>query len=125
MTANAGTITDTDGDLIPDVFDNCLDDPNGPGETSHQVDTDRDGYGNLCDADFNNDGTVTGSDFTIFSTAFNSGDELTDMNGDGTVTGSDFTLFVSGFNGPPGASGLNCSDPLIDVVANPGTGCPN
>jgi len=44
---------DIDGDGVPNASDNCLDLPN-----ANQRDTDGDGYGNLCDADLNNDGIV-------------------------------------------------------------------
>ena len=36
------------------------------------ADSDRDGYGNACDADFDQNGTVGGSDFTAFAAAFGS-----------------------------------------------------
>jgi len=38
---------DTDGDGIPDSEDNCIDEPN-----PDQADSDEDGVGDLCDADF-------------------------------------------------------------------------
>ena len=44
FTANAGSVTDTDGDLVPDQFDNCLSDANGPNQGSNQIDTDADGF---------------------------------------------------------------------------------
>ena len=47
---------DVDGDSIPDVADNCIRIPNEP-----QRDTDGDGFGDICDADFDNDGLVTTS----------------------------------------------------------------
>ena len=46
-------VADRDGDGVPDAKDNCRDLPN-----ANQRDTDGDGYGNLCDADFDNDGVV-------------------------------------------------------------------
>jgi uncharacterized protein (TIGR03790 family) len=52
--ARVNTGDDLDGDRIPDARDNCLHVPN-----RDQRDTDGDGYGNLCDADFDNDGRVT------------------------------------------------------------------
>ena len=53
---------DQDGDGIADTMDNCTLTPN-PG----QRDTDRDGYGNACDADLNNDGVVDLTDFDLFT----------------------------------------------------------
>jgi uncharacterized protein (TIGR03790 family) len=47
---------DLDGDGIANPLDNCLDLAN-----ADQRDTDGDGYGNLCDADLDNDGVVTTS----------------------------------------------------------------
>ena len=52
--ARVTTGEDLDGDGVPDARDNCLEVPN-----RDQRDTDGDGYGNLCDADFDNDGRVT------------------------------------------------------------------
>jgi uncharacterized protein (TIGR03790 family) len=45
---------DADGDGVADASDDCLHLPN-----ADQRDTDGDGFGNLCDADFDNDGRVT------------------------------------------------------------------
>jgi hypothetical protein len=107
--ASAGSVTDSDSDLVPDQFDNCSSLKNGPGETSNQVDTDLDGYGNRCDPDFNNSGAVSGADFTPFVANFNTGEALYDLNGDGVVSGADFTIFIAFFNQPPGPSGLACA----------------
>ena len=52
--ARVATGDDLDGDGLRDARDNCLEIPN-----RDQRDTDGDGYGNLCDADFDNDGRVT------------------------------------------------------------------
>lgn len=103
---------DTDSDGIADNLDNCILFPNGPAVPDagghSQWDSDADGYGNICDCDFNNDGFCGGPDFTLFIGCFNQstgGDplcEAADMNGDGFVGGPDFTLFVGGFNGAPG-----------------------
>ena len=45
MNANAGSVVDDDNDLVPNAFDNCLTDPNGPANGSNQVDADQDGFG--------------------------------------------------------------------------------
>jgi hypothetical protein len=112
MSASAGAVTDTDGDLVPDAFDNCSAFDNGPNELSNQVDTDIDGYGNACDGDFDNDGFVLGSDFTFVLANFGQGTptaQEADLDGDGLVLGSDFSRFLSLFGGTPGPSGLACA----------------
>jgi hypothetical protein len=48
---------DVDGDEVPDVSDNCVMVKNGS-----QLDTDRDGQGDACDADDDADGVLDGSD---------------------------------------------------------------
>jgi uncharacterized protein (TIGR03790 family) len=45
---------DSDGDGVPDARDNCLHFPN-----ADQRDTNGDGFGNACDADFDGDGRVS------------------------------------------------------------------
>jgi hypothetical protein len=52
----AGLAPDADGDGIPDVLDKCSTDSRN---VSISCDTDQDGYGNICDGDFNQNGTVT------------------------------------------------------------------
>ncbi len=75
VSANAGSIVDTDGDTIPDVFDNCVNDDNGPNTVppNNQTDLDGDGFGVRCDPDYNQDGTVGVGDFTIFFEKFTAG----------------------------------------------------
>ncbi len=51
----------------------------------------------LCGADFNNDGFVSGEDFDAFVAVFELGDLTADYNGDGFVTGEDFDGFVADF----------------------------
>lgn len=102
-------ISDSDGDLVPDAFDNCRDDANGPAQTSNQVDTDTDGYGNACDADYDNDFAVTAGDFGIFLGTFGGTGDLTDHDGDGSITPADFAVFLGQFPGAPGTSGLACA----------------
>ena len=121
--------TDTDGDGVPDIVDNCLEVPNA-GAAS--CDSDQDGYGNACDGDFNNDSASDGIDFTDshFLTDFAAGlqskneagdPQGTDMNCDGTVDGADFSppYFITQFSkGSPGTSGLACAGtvPCSDEV---------
>ena len=108
--ATAGAVFDTDGDLVPDPFDNCRVRDNGPNEApNNQVDGDLDGYGNRCDADYNNDGEANGGDFRLYIAAFNTADPVVDLNGDGIVNGSDFGYFLSLFGKLAGPSGLSCA----------------
>ena len=57
---------DRDGDGVFDDFDNCLDVPNGAaaGEQD-QLDgsSPSDGFGNICDGDFNDDGLISSEDW--------------------------------------------------------------
>ena len=115
MSANAGAVVDGDSDLVPDQFDNCSTVANGPNQGSNQVDSDQDGYGNACDADYDQDGAelVNVPDFSVFLAAFTGGPTtVTDHNGDGFTTVADFSTFLAAFqSGVPqvGPSGLACA----------------
>lgn len=108
FTVAAGPQQDTDTDGVLDQNDNCVTVPNAT-----QPDSDLDGYGNGCDADYDNDNTVGGTDFITFKTAFNTSaptyNEQVDSDCDGTVAGTDFIAFKQLFNLAPGASGLLCA----------------
>jgi hypothetical protein len=101
---------DEDGDGVLDFQDNCLGVSN-----PDQLDTNQDGYGNLCDADFNDDGVIGGPEFNAILIAFGaeSGDPGfdpdMDMNGDGAIGGFEFNLVLGAFGGVPGPSGLSCA----------------
>ena len=111
-----GTITvmapandpDFDGVIAPD--DNCTDQPN-----SLQIDSDLDGYGNACDADYDNSGFVGSGDFNRFRSAFESvlGDPgynpALDFDSDNAIGAPDFNFFRSAFEDPPGPSDLACA----------------
>lgn len=106
----AGNISDADGDLVPDTFDNCVAIANGPNEGGlNQMDGDLDGYGNACDTDYNQSGAVNGADFTLWIAAFNTFNRNIDLTGDGVVNGKDFRPFITSFNTVPGPSGLSCA----------------
>lgn len=106
---------DIDGDGVPNASDNCLDIPN-----ANQRDTDGDGYGNICDADLNNDGIVTtswgvttppaarGDVEQIQITAGNAGYvSHQDLDGDNDVDADDVAIAQHWMFLPPGRSGLH------------------
>jgi hypothetical protein len=104
ISANAGSIDDGDTDSIPDVFDNCSAVANGPGEApNNQVDLDEDGFGNRCDADYDQDGDTDLDDFNAFLADFgNPATGIQDHDADGDTDLDDFNLFLTLFGGPPG-----------------------
>ena len=63
--AFAGNAPDSDADGVADTLDNCLTAPNAA-----QDDTDGDDCGNLCDADYDQNGRVLIDDFNLFAPAF-------------------------------------------------------
>ena len=103
-------VPDADGDGIGDATDNCTAVSNAT-----QLDADSDGYGNICDADVNNSGTVTTADFGMLRSvlgqpaSFSPVAAAADMNGSGTVTTADFGLLRARLGTAPGPSGLGCA----------------
>jgi hypothetical protein len=98
---------DTDGDGVENAFDNCTLKAN-----SNQKDVDHDGCGDVCDGDFDQNGSSGGSDFSIFKLGFgkttgqpgyNAG---ADMDCNGAIGGSDFSLFKLEFTTTAGPSGI-------------------
>ena len=114
----AGLAPDTGGDGIPDVLDKCTLDSRNATAT---CDTDVDGYGNPCDADFDQNFGTSSVDFsTYFIPAFKGLTSPTrgqDMDCNGAVSSVDFSnYFVPKFKGLagvggsiPGPSGLSCA----------------
>ncbi len=98
---------DTDGDGIVDSEDNCIDTPN-----PDQRDTDGDGFGNICDADLDNDGIVNMKDVGMLREAFFTapGDALwnpdADFDGDDAINFTDLGVMRQLFLEDPGPSGL-------------------
>ena len=78
-----------------------------------ELDSDLDGFGNICDGDFNQNGRVGGGDFVRFRECL-TGDatEVCDFDGDGEVTlVPDFYFFKMQFQrGAPGPSGLSLTE---------------
>ncbi len=105
VTEPAPPPVDTDSDGVFDDVDNCTDAAN-PG----QEDSDADGYGNLCDADFDNNCGVSFSDLAFLKERFLTGDPVADMNSDGSVNFGDLALFKTQFFGQPGPSGVGTCD---------------
>ena len=96
-----GTSPDTDADIdgVLDINDNCALVPNPT-----QCDGDMDGYGNHCDADFNNDLIVNNLDTGPFKAGFGTTDPVTDLNCDGITNNLDVGFFRALFGNPPGPS---------------------
>ena len=106
--------TDTDGDGVSDVLDNCTLVAN-----PSQTDTDGDNIGNACDADIfppgGGDCAVNFGDLSVLKAGFFPvNDPLADFNGDGGVNFGDLaylkqTFFNGAEPGPgPGAPGNAC-----------------
>ncbi len=91
--------TDTDDDGVSDASDNCTIVVN-----PMQRDTDADGHGNFCDADFNNDCIVNALDLGQFKLVFFTSDADADLNGDGIVNAQDLGLLKTLFFEAPGPS---------------------
>jgi hypothetical protein len=100
---------DKDKDGVPDASDNCILVFN-----SDQRDTDQDGFGNICDADLNNDLMVNVVDLGLFKMCYlkQASDvqclhvEDSDFNADGKVNAQDLGLLKAMYLKPPGPSGL-------------------
>src|SRR4029453_1726357 len=105
--------TDVDGDGVPNASDNCLYVPN-----ANQRDTNGDGFGNLCDGDVDNNGTVTTS-WGVTTPPPAQGDleriQITaaaagyvadqDLDGDNDVDADDVSIAAYSLFFPPGPKG--------------------
>jgi hypothetical protein len=93
------------GGATTDCRDNCRREPN-----ADQRDTNGDGFGNLCDPDYNGDGVVGIPDFNILRGQFGKQsadpgfDPDVDAQGDGAIGIPDFNVLHGYFGGPPGSS---------------------
>jgi hypothetical protein len=101
---------DGDADGVPDADDNCAEIANPT-----QADANLEGFGDACDADYDDDGAVTALDFSTLRAAYGSeaGGERwnaeVDHDGDGAITAADFTVLRSRYGSSPGPSGLVCA----------------
>jgi len=94
-------LTDADGDGVLDDDDNCTLLPN-----ADQRDTNGDNFGNVCDADLDNNCAINFLDLGILKSVFFTGDADADLNGDGAVNFLDLGIMKATFFGPPGPSGV-------------------
>jgi hypothetical protein len=100
---------DTDQDGVIDASDNCV-----LAFNSDQRDTDQDGFGNICDADLNNDLMVNAVDQGLFKKCYlkQASDaqcphfEDSDFNADSKVNAQDLGLLKTMYQKPPGPSGV-------------------
>ena len=113
VTFNPGQ-ADGENDGTGDACDNCTLVANGPntyppGDPRIQYDSNGDGYGNRCDADFNDDNIVDVLDIPLFRAAFGTSAPNEDLNGDTIVDVLDVPILRALFGLPPGPS---CCGPL-------------
>ncbi len=95
---------DADGDGVPDAVDDCT-----LVENPTQLDADQDGFGNACDADFDQNGVVNAQDLARLKQVFFRNDPDADLNGDGVVNAVDLARLKASFFKAPGPSGLPCA----------------
>lgn len=113
--ALAGVCDDADDDGICDWADNCTEVQNfdqlNTNAGDPEEDPSKDGFGNACDSDFNNDGIVSWNDVIRLRDALfsNIGDENydadCDANGDGVVGLPDWNHFRARVGTEPGPAG--------------------
>lgn len=107
LTAGFHAPPDTDTDLVRDFLDNCSLDPN-----ADQFDSNDDGFGNICDADINDDGIVDLQDLAELRLAFLTQPENpawnphADFNNDSAVDLIDASIMRVRFLLAPGPSGI-------------------
>lgn len=112
--ASAALAVDTDGDGVADDHDNCIDVAN-----ADQRDTNHDGYGNVCDADFNGNGIIDPTDFSVLKSALGSTSSPDqDLNGNGIVDPADFSKVKTTLGQAPGPSwidSLNTPNVIVEA----------
>ncbi len=93
-------VLDVDRDGVSNELDNCEMVFNW-----QQIDADGDGYGNRCDADFDNNCMVDFVDMSMFKAAMFSTQAMYDLNSDGNVDWVDLSEFKAMFLQAPGPNG--------------------
>lgn len=118
MGSFAGSVTDTDGDGVPDSFDNCVTRDNGPLQATASCNGQEDGlivdgYGRPCDSDTNNNGATDLSDVsaTFAAAGVVSTNPTFDYNCNGAADLSDVAKAFTDAAAvaAPGPSGLACA----------------
>ncbi len=112
---------DSDGDEVWYNEDNCILIYN-----PDQRDINNDGYGNICDPDIDDDGTVDYDDYIILAGAYISTigdtnyDERADFDNDDSIDYDDYIILAGAYGSAPGPSyGSNSdSDGWIDEMDN-------
>jgi hypothetical protein len=104
---------DTDGDGVPDNRDNAILVAN-----ANQRDTDGDGYGNIVDADFNNDMIVNFADLSYMKQRFFGNDPHADLDGNGLVNFGDLSILKSMFFKSPGDSFVDHVAEIVPTAAS-------
>ncbi len=97
---------DSDGDGLDDNSDNCTLTFN-----PDQHDTDGDFFGNLCDADFNNDLIINALDLSILRDNYFSAAPLTDLNVDNVTNVVDLGWLKTMYLEDPGPTATNPDQP--------------
>jgi len=106
---------DSDNDGVTDDQDNCILIP-----SSSQLDTNADGFGNHCDAAFNNNLIVDPADFSVLKSVLGSTTAPEqDLNGNGIVDPSDFSIIKANLGQPPGPSCCGLANDNNAPVLNP------
>lgn len=105
----AGGEPDADGDGIPNSFDACL-----TTADANAVDSNADGFGNACDADYDGDGRVGASDEARLDRALGTTcadaayEYALDRDSDCAIGATERDLVAAQQGGPPGPSGKAC-----------------
>ena len=101
---------DVDGDDVDADDDNCL-----VASNPLQLDSDSDGFGDACDADYDNTGRVTIGDLQHFRSVFELSrgdpgfDPAADHDNSGAIMLNDLQVLRRSFSSAPGPSALACA----------------